>query len=132
MRPSPNHAIPGPDVTCIEMRTIIAGSRSLGYEAVCKAMDLCGWVPTVVISGTARGVDRAGEMWAYERHIPIERFPADWANLGRKAGYMRNVEMSEKAEAAVICWNGSSKGTKHMIDIAKRKGLRVFVSFGTE
>lgn len=47
------------------MRTIIAGSRGLGDAHVRAAMEACGWLPTAVISGKARGADEAGEKWAH-------------------------------------------------------------------
>jgi hypothetical protein len=37
------------------------------------------------------------------------------------------VEMADYAEVLIACWDGTSKGTKHMIDIAREKGLKVFV-----
>lgn len=109
------------------MRTIIAGSRKLGYEAVGQAMRECGWMPTVVISGTAHGVDVAGERWAQNRDIPVERYPADWANHGVAAGPIRNAKMASVAEALVAVWDGESHGTKHMIRMARQRGLKVFV-----
>lgn len=35
--------------------------------------------------------------------------------------------MAEIADALIAFWDGSSKGTKHMIDIAKNKNLLVRV-----
>jgi len=90
-------------------------------------MKMCEWTPTVVISGTAWGVDKAGECWAKAHDIPIERYPADWNTFGRSAGYRRNEKMAEVAEALVAVWDGVSRGTQHMIDIAKKKGLKVLV-----
>ena len=60
-------------------------------------------------------------------NYPIKRFPADWENLGRGAGYVRNVQMAFYADALIAFWDGESRGTKHMIDIAKEKGLMVRV-----
>ena len=53
------------------------------------------------------------------------RFPADWDKYGKKAGYIRNKEMARAADACVVFWNGQSKGSKHMIDIAKKHGLQL-------
>jgi hypothetical protein len=112
------------------MRTIIAGSRTLGYAAVVEAMR---WAivnkidATVILSGRANGVDMAGERWAFERKLPVEHYPADWDNLGKRAGYVRNNIMAENADALVAVWDGYSKGTEHMIRLAKNKGLVVYV-----
>lgn len=78
-----------------------------------------------VVSGTARGGDRVGEDWAYARDHKLVKFPADWQYHGLSAGYKRNEEMAEYADALVAIWDSKSKGTKHMINIAKREGLAV-------
>lgn len=110
------------------MRTIIAGSRDgVTMLDIEEAVQHCGWAPSVVISGTARGADRLGELWAGRHQIPVERFPADWDRYKKAAGYRRNEQMADHAEALIAIWNGQSPGTKHMIDIARRKGLRVYV-----
>jgi hypothetical protein len=110
------------------MRTIIAGSRDItNYDVLLQAITKCGWVPTVVISGTARGADKLGEYFAAEFGLPCEKYPADWDKFGKSAGYKRNEQMAEVAEAVIALWDGESHGTKHMIDIATKKGLRVYV-----
>jgi hypothetical protein len=124
------------------MRTIIAGSRgdSAPHVHVVDAMlaaKRAGIVPTIVLSGTARGIDQsgewwagidqAGEWWAGIYGTPVERYPAQWDLHGRLAGKARNVKMAEKAEALVAVWDGKSPGTKHMIDVANRMGLKVYV-----
>lgn len=114
------------------MRTIIAGSRGcIDKRDLFAALSACGWTPTTVISGAARGADRLGEIWASEFNVPCERFTADWDSYGKAAGYKRNVQMAENAEALIALWDGVSKGTKHMIDIANRNGLRVYVHLTT-
>lgn len=35
--------------------------------------------------------------------------------------------MAKYADALIAFWDGKSKGTKHMIDLAKRYGLKVKV-----
>ena len=80
-----------------------------------------------VISGTARGADRIGERWAESRDIEVIRMPADWATHGRSAGYIRNREMAEIADRVFIFWDGVSRGSKHMHDIAKELDIRATV-----
>lgn len=110
------------------MRTIIAGSRKGPRPADLEvALRVCGWAPTLVISGTARGADQIGEEWAAAHRVPVERFPADWNRYGKRAGYLRNVQMADRAEALIALWDGDSQGTKHMIDIGRAKGLLVHV-----
>lgn len=109
------------------MRTIIAGSRSItDISCVQLAMSQCSWTPSLVLSGTARGVDQLGEQWAKENNIKVARFPADWSSHGKGAGYIRNELMADNADALVALWDGESRGTKHMIKIARSKKLRYF------
>lgn len=113
-----------------DMRVIIAGSRTLGFNEVRQAMVNAiteGLKPTLIVSGTANGVDRAGELWAFKAGLPVIKYPADWDNLGKRAGYVRNKIMSENADALVAVWDGRSKGTDHMIRLAKNKNLQVYV-----
>lgn len=110
------------------MKTIIAGSRGItDYLTVLKAIEQSGFSVTEVVSGCARGVDRLGERFATEENLPLYKFPADWDKHGKRAGYRRNEQMAENADAVIAVWDGESRGTKHMIDIATNKGLKVFV-----
>jgi hypothetical protein len=57
---------------------------------------------------------------------------ADWEKYGKRAGYIRNEEMAKYAKQdeigiAICVWDGESKGTKHMIDLAKKYDLQVFI-----
>lgn len=109
------------------MKTIIAGSRTiLKYEVLLHVMLNIPWQITEVVSGTARGVDQLGEKWAKEFNITVKKFPADWNTWGRSAGYKRNREMAMYADALVSLWDGESKGTKHMRDLAEKYDLKIF------
>ena len=108
------------------MKTIIAGSRTfLDYD---KLKEICdNYDITEVVSGTAFGADKLGERYAKEKDIPIKQFPADWANQGKKAGYLRNIEMGNYGQRLIAFWDGNSKGTFSMINIAKAFGLETIV-----
>jgi len=112
------------------MRTIIAGTRDIiSYYQVVTAIRESGFEITEVISGTARGVDSLGERWAREKNIPCQQFPAQWDKYGKSAGYRRNEDMAKVADALIAVWDGQSRGTKHMINIARTRGLQVFIRF---
>jgi hypothetical protein len=113
-----------------EVKTIIAGSRSISdFFVLLDAVRKSGFDVeiTEVVSGTARGVDQLGERYAGFIDLPIKRFPADWKNEGRSAGYLRNKRMGEYADALIAIWDGQSKGTKSMIEIMKKLGKRFYV-----
>ena len=124
----------------MELRVIIAGSRDFADYQLLK--EKCAEListynsdefPVRIISGTARGADQLGEQFAIEENYLLSKFPAMWGFYGKKAGYLRNVEMAQFAidnrnkGLLVAFWDGKSKGTKWMIDIAKRYGLDVEV-----
>lgn len=115
-----------------ELRIIIAGSRNftnkLGLFQVCDKIiknNFSGRTITI-LSGTARGADRLGEIYAEERGYSLDRYPAEWDKYGKSAGYKRNEKMAKNAKVLIAFWDGKSKGTKHMIDLANLWGLRVF------
>jgi hypothetical protein len=126
-----------------ELRIIVAGSREFNNyqllsDALMKYLEDIDFTDVVdnpnqvkFISGTARGADVLGEQFAYTWGYEVKRFPADWDGLGKRAGYARNSEMakyaSEKTGVLFAFWDGKSKGTKHMIDLANRYGLEVHV-----
>ena len=82
---------------------------------------------TEIVSGGARGADRVGEFVAKFYNLPIKRFIPDWGGLGKRAGFVRNAEMGDYADALLAFWDGKSKGTRQMIDYATKKGLFVKV-----
>ncbi len=114
-------------------RVIIAGTRSFNdYELLRTSCNNLLSVKqrthtVVIISGTARGADRLGERYAKERGFQLRRFPADWEQHGKSAGHIRNAKMADNADALIAFWDGESRGTKNMIDNARRKGLAVRV-----
>jgi hypothetical protein len=80
-----------------------------------------------IVSGTAAGADTLGERYAQEKGYEVKKFPAQWDLYGKSAGYKRNQQMAEYADGLIAFWDGKSRGTKHMIDIATNKGLKVRV-----
>lgn len=110
------------------MKTIIAGSRCCEDPAIVfKAANELPWLITEVVSGTCRGPDRFGEAWAKENQVPIKQFPANWTKFKQGAGKQRNIEMANYAEALLAIWDGISSGTGHMIDTARKLGLKTQV-----
>jgi hypothetical protein len=108
------------------VKTIIAGGRD--YQLTNWDRGLLEVLPiTEVVSGGARGADAGGEQWAASRGLPVTRFPADWNSHGRRAGYLRNVQMAEYigGGGCVVLFHGG-RGTDMMYKIAVSRGLLVF------
>ena len=116
---------------------IIAGSRNFNDYAVgfnTFKTFVCSKnmheKPTI-ICGMARGADMIGYTIAKRHNLPLKEFPADWS-IGKQAGYIRNKEMakyaSENGNGVLIAfWDGNSRGTKHMINLAKEYNLEIHV-----
>lgn len=133
------------------MKTIIAGSRSATERDVTAAVDDCPFAADIseVICGCCTGADRHGWQWARNNNLPVRYFPAwpdqyDWADevktkgevivypngcyiKGKASGIFRNIAMSQYGEALIAVPAESSRGTIHMIDIAKKRKLQVSV-----
>ncbi len=113
------------------MKLIVAGSRRItDYNVVKEAIDglvAQGMAITTIIEGTARGVDRLASRYAQEHALENIRVPAEWKLYQRGAGIQRNRRMAEMGDAMLALWDGRSRGTMNMIQIAKSLGLPVTV-----
>ena len=114
---------------------IIAGGRDFNDYTLLKnscdkilSLAISAGDEIEIISGTAKGADSLGERYAKEKGFKLTKFPAKWDEFGKRAGYIRNKEMADYAgekNALIAFWNKSSRGTKHMIDIAKNKNMHI-------
>ena len=117
------------------VKVIIAGSREFNnYDLLAEKCDYIlsrllnnPQCEVIIVSGTARGADQLGERYARDRNLNIERFPADWSLHGKSAGYIRNKQMAEAADALIAFRKAGAgnRGTDHMIRLAKEHGLLV-------
>lgn len=116
------------------MRIIITGTRTYdNYEELSKVTD--EFIEKLglekkyqtIITGGARGADTLGKKYADENEIDNVVYKANWGKYGKSAGVIRNGEMAKNADILLAFWDGSSKGTKDMIDKAFRRQLRIRV-----
>lgn len=116
-----------------EFKLIIAGSRGFNdYEKMEKVVNnllsnIKGTKDIIIISGTANGADKLGERYALRNDYSLILMPADWDLHKKRAGYIRNCEMADIADACVVFRVGNSPGAGHMIDIARKKNIPVRV-----
>jgi hypothetical protein len=117
------------------MKVLICGSRDwtdpdLIREVLVPLVRLSkiGAGDLTVIHGGARGADSLAGTVARSLGIPVTEFPARWNSYGKRAGYLRNVEMAEQKPDIVIAFQkDNSTGTQMMIDIARERGIPVTV-----
>jgi len=113
-------------ITC--MKVIVAGGRDFNlFNFLSKKCDniLNSSENIEIVSGTANGADKLGELYAIKNSYKLKQFPADWDKHGKAAGFIRNEEMAKYADSLIAFWDGKSKGTKHMIDLAKKYNLKI-------
>lgn len=112
------------------MRVIVAGSRGFNnYNLLEEKLNffLQNYDNITIISGGAKGADELGKIYAIANNYNLETYPAKWEQYGKRAGYIRNEEMAKVADACVVFWDGNSRGSKHMIDLAHKYELKVRV-----
>ena len=111
-------------------------------------------MPEVIVEGCARGADSLAEQWAIamkgagEQDVVLEHWPAKWnehdsydntcwcknksAPRCNGAGPIRNLAMLQYgAPDAVIAFHrdlAKSKGTRHMVESARKAGVPVWVA----
>ena len=110
------------------VKLIIAGGRDFAdRESLLESFhEFMQDVPNediTIISGKARGADQIGEWIAKQYGLNVIGFPAEWDKYGKSAGYKRNEVMANHATHLLAAWDGQSKGTKHMIDLARKYDL---------
>lgn len=85
----------------------------------------------LVIHGAARGADEIAAWIAENLGLPTRAFPADWKTHGKRAGFLRNLQMLDEEPDLVIAFQrNGSRGTQHTIDEARRRGIPVEVHRG--
>jgi hypothetical protein len=112
------------------MKIIVAGSRGFNdYDYLKSSLDniIGDKFDVEIVTGMARGADTLGIKYANEMGHEVKEFPAQWDKYGKSAGYKRNAEMAQYADTCVCFWDGFSKGTKHMIDLAYKYNLKVYI-----
>jgi hypothetical protein len=114
------------------LRIIVAGSRTFkSYDfleqEVLKIVSKFSGEEIEIVSGNAIGADKLGERFAKKYGIPLRLFPANWSHYGKKAGYIRNKAMAEYSDVLIAFWDGRSRGTMLMYDLAKKNNLEVFI-----
>lgn len=115
------------------MRILVCGDRNWSKKEVIRRELEKFPKETTVIHGAARGADTLGGIVARELGFSVEEYPANWEKYGKAAGPIRNRQMLETKPDLVLAFHhdlNKSKGTKHMLKIAKEAGIEVKVVTG--
>ena len=104
---------------------LVCGSRK--YTDADKILEvLAGFLDDEpeIIHGAAKGADSIAGEEAENLGYKVHEFPADWNRLGKRAGFVRNLEMLDQKPDCVIAF-GSGRGTDHTVMEAKKRGIPV-------
>lgn len=109
-----------------QVRLAIVGSRtfnnySLAAAIIDKIAKEYGYTYTEIVSGGAKGADAIGELYADSNGLKKKIFPADWKTYGKRAGFIRNVDIIENCDVCICFWDGESHGTRHDIELCVQK-----------
>jgi hypothetical protein len=80
---------------------------------------------TLLIHGGAAGADVMGGMWAKEKGVPVQVFPAKWKEHGYSAGSIRNQQMLDEGKPDMVVAFPGGRGTADMVRRATSAGVRV-------
>ncbi len=108
------------------MEIAIIGSRNLMVN------NLENYLPTgisEIVSGGARGIDTCARAYAESHGLKLTEFLPEYEKDGRAAPLKRNLQIISYADEVYAFWDGSSRGTKFVIDQCKKadKKIRIFV-----
>lgn len=98
------------------MKIAIVGSRNITSVDISKYISL----NDEIVSGGAKGVDLCAAEYAKKNNIKLTEFLPNYALFGRAAPIKRNYEIVDYADAVVVFWDGSSKGSLSVINYAKK------------
>lgn len=112
------------------LKLIVSGTRT--YKKPAKIRPLCAEAVDLfrrsifeevwIGQGESGAVDLVAKRAAKDAGYKGKSFPADWS-YGLKAGPIRNKKMARWGNALLAIWDGKSRGTKNMIDEARKAGI---------
>lgn len=111
------------------MKVAVIGSRGLTVDNLEDFLPIC---TAELVSGGARGVDSSAARYAKENGVKIKEFLPEYEKYGRSAPLKRNLLIIDYADLVLAFWDGTSRGTKFVIDNCKKRGkkVKVFISDG--
>ncbi len=81
----------------------------------------------VLVSGHGGAVDCLAEQTQQACQAPYLIYPAEWRKYGKRAGYLRNVDIVRASDGVIAFWDGQSRGTRATLRHAELEKKPVFV-----
>lgn len=112
------------------MRVLVCGSRTwTNAHLIWEFLEVVAEMhpDAEIIHGAARGADELAAKAAAALGLKVTAVPAEWHKFGPTAGPMRNKAMLDMAPDRLVAFRceGESKGTDHMVKIARRAGVPI-------
>lgn len=105
------------------MRVAIIGSRTLN-------VDISKYIPdkvTEIVSGGAKGIDGLAEAYADKMSILKQIFKPEYDKYGKAAPLKRDEMIVNFSDVIIAIWDGKSRGTKYVIEYARKIGKPIEV-----
>ena len=115
------------------MRVLVTGSRTWDAPDAIRLAFWPIWLEhkqdvTLVSGACPNGADAMAEEIAQILGWTIERHPADWTNLGKRAGYVRNAEMVRAgADICLAFIRDESRGASMTARLAIQAGIETTI-----
>ncbi len=127
---TPPNNTPHAQSNILQMKVLICGDRNWKKKSTIYRV-LYGFPKdTLIINGGCVGADILSSQIARQLKLEVQEFHAEWDTYGKKAGPIRNEQMLKENPDIIIAFHShihSSKGTLHMMTIAKKAGIPVIL-----
>jgi len=112
------------------MKVGVIGSRTItDYSLVSNKLNILNDYLRItnIVSGGASGIDTIGRNYAINNNINLIEFLADWDNVGKAAGFIRNYDIVKNSELVLAFITDKSIGTMHSISLCHKHFINVIV-----
>jgi len=111
------------------MRVAVIGSRGLTVE---NLEDYLPKETTEIVSGGAKGIDSCAREYALRHGLKLTEYLPEYGKYGRAAPLKRNITIIENADLVIVFWDGTSHGTKYVIDNCKKRNIPIQIHICTK
>ncbi|CAB4194495.1 Mycobacteriophage D29, Gp61 [uncultured Caudovirales phage] len=117
----------------MKSRILVCGGRTYfdRFNFSAAMLQLRPWFAPkfCIIEGGAPGADTLARDWALENTVPLLEFPANWRNMGRSAGTIRNTWMLDFGLPDLVVAFPGAAGTANMVQQARARQIDVMEPF---
>jgi hypothetical protein len=85
-----------------------------------------------IISGGAVGADFLAEQYAQQHNIKTRIIKPEYKKYSRVAPIIRNKSIVDNSDLIIAFWNGISRGTKNVIEYAKKTNKKIEIIYFNE